>query len=192
MVDQSFSSPINIGLDDTPDPGLEFNTYQQFQAVFNAIRILQDKLGTYAGTGPLDPNNFINNYTTFADSIQVQRLQAIVVLASAAINSGDFVNLFSSGGLLKSRQANASALATRAWGWAPQSIGAGNAGIIYLLSGYTPGSGLTLGSTYYLSSSTPGGITTTAPSVAGTIKQEVGLALSATDFLVRLSTPIVN
>lgn len=191
MPDQLFSSPIDIGLDENPTEGLEFNTYQQFQAVFNAIRILQDKLGSYAGTGPLDPNNFINNYTDFASSIQLQRLQAIVVTASGAINSGDFVNLFSSSGL-KARQANASALSTRAWGWAPQSIGSGNAGIIYLLSGYAPASGTILGSTYYLSASTPGGITTTPPVAAGTIKQELGLALSATDFLVHIATPIVN
>lgn len=49
------------------------------------------------------------------------------------------------------------------------------------LGGFT---GLTVGATYYLSESTPGAITTTAPSTVGSIVQEVGFARSSTTLVV--------
>ncbi|SRR5258706_2132702 len=185
-----FSSPIDTGLPGNP-AGVPEDLYEQFHQIYNAIRILQQKLGDLAGAGLLDPTNYLTISPIAADSIQVQRLQAIIVTASEAISALDFVNLWSSTGL-KVRKADGSAIAKRAWGWAPQAISNAAPGIVYLLSGYAAGSGLTLGSVYYLSASTPGGITTTAPSASGTIKQEVGLALSSTELLVRLSTPIIN
>lgn len=186
----AFSSSIDTGLPGTP-VGVPDELYEEFNRVYNAIRMLQQKLGDYAGTGVLDPVNYLTISPLAADSVQVQRMQAIIVMASEAIAAKDFVNLWSSTGL-KCRPADAAAIGKRAWGWAPDAIGNGVAGIIYLFSGYQPGSGLTLGSTYYLSSTTPGAITTTAPTVSGTIKQEVGIAISSTELLVRLSTPIIN
>lgn len=185
-----FSSTLDLGLAKTPY-GIPEELYPEFEKIYNAIRILQQAIGDSTGTGILDPANYLTISPVFADSIQVQRMQAIIVTASEAIAARDFCNLHSSSGL-KVRRANASAIATRAWGWAPNAIANGSPGIIYLFSGYQGGGGITLGSTYYLSASTPGGITTTAPVASGTIKQEVGLALSATELLVRLSTPIVN
>lgn len=189
---EGFSSPIDTGLPGTPSSDIEnWAVYEQFQNVFNAIRILQQKLGDYSGLGVLDPSNYVAVSPLFADSIQVQRMQAILVTASVAIGANQFVNLFSSTGL-KARLADATSVATRAHGWCPAAINVGAIGIVYLQSGYRIGSGMTLGATYYLSASTPGGITTTAPAVAGTIKQEVGLALSTIDMFVQLSTPIIN
>lgn len=192
MADSIFSSPIDIGLPGTPSSAIPLELYDEFSQLYAALRILQQQLGNFIGLGPLDPNNFINNYTSFSDSIQSGRLNAIVVVANADLIAGEIVNLFSSGGVIQARPANGSAIATRAWGWSPNAIAHSASGIIFLGEGYSPSSGLTVGATYYLSSTTPGGITTTAPSIAGTIKQEVGLALSAVDLYIRLSTPIVN
>lgn len=51
--------------------------------------------------------------------------------------------------------------------------------------------GLTAGATYYLSQ-TPGQPTSTAPSTAGTWVVPIGIALSTTDLLVNVGTPIQN
>jgi hypothetical protein len=185
-----FSSPIDLGIPGTP-VGVPEEYQQTIQQIFDALRLLQQKLGDYAGLGVLDPTNYLTLAVKMSDSIQVQRMQSIIVTASASINAKDFINLYSSTGI-KARQADASAIGKRAWGWAPDAIGNGSQGIVHLLSGYQSGAGLTEGSVYYLSSTTPGGITTTAPSASGTIKQEIGLALSTTELLVRLSTPIIN
>jgi hypothetical protein len=189
-----FSSPIDIGLAATPF-GVPDELYDEFSRIYNAIKILQQKFGTYNGLEVLDPTKYISQLTpAFADSIQIQRMQAILATATATISPGEFVNLFLSGGVLSIRKADAAAgITKRAWGWAPNGIANAALGIVYLQGGYNDGyGGLTVGSTYYCSGSTPGGISTTAASASGTIKQEVGIALSASDLYVRLSTPIIN
>lgn len=185
-----FSSVIDTGLPARPY-GVPDELNEQFQAIFNAIRIIQQKVGDLSGAGVLDPTNYLALSPLFSESIQIQRMQAIIVVASEAIAANDFVNLWNSSGL-KVRKAYSTTIGSRAWGWAPQAIANGAAGIIYLFSGYQVGSGLTVGTTYYLSATTPGGITTTAPVASGTIKQEVGIALSTTELLIQLSTPIIN
>jgi hypothetical protein len=52
--------------------------------------------------------------------------------------------------------------------------------------------GLTAGAWYYLSSATAGFLTTTAPSVGGTFKTLVGLAISPTELQLQLGEPFVN
>jgi hypothetical protein len=52
-------------------------------------------------------------------------------------------------------------------------------------------SSLTIGARYYLSGSTAGAITTTAPTTAGHIVQYIGYAISATELVFEPSDPIV-
>ena len=188
---EGFSSPIDTGLPGNP-ANVPEELYEEFNKIYAGIRILQQKLGEYAGTGVLDLANYLSTIKpTIAESIQSQRMNAILVTASAAISAGQMVNLHSSSGL-KVRAAQANALSTRAHGWAPAAIANGDIGLIYLLQGLNQAvSGLTVAATYYLSSATPGGITTTAPVAAGTISQEVGFALSATELMVTLGQRVV-
>lgn len=188
---EGFSSPIDTGLGNTPDPLENELIYEEFARVYNAIKILQQRLGDFAGAGVLDPSNYLTLNPLFADSIQIHRLQAVVVTSADTISAKHFVNLYNSAGALRARRADATAIGTRAHGWAPEAIANGSKGIIFLHSGFETGGGLTLGATYYLSAATPGGITTVAPAVVGNIRQEIGFALSATELAVRLSTPIV-
>jgi hypothetical protein len=51
--------------------------------------------------------------------------------------------------------------------------------------------GLTAGATYFLSPGTAGGMTTTVPAAAGNYIVELGKAISATEFLIRIRTPIL-
>lgn len=190
-----FSSPIDIGLSASPIGIDNEAMYEEFTRVYNAIRILQQKFGTYNGLEVLDPTKYINELAPAPqDSIQVQRLQPLLVKASVAITAGEFVNLFLSGGILQARKADAGAgIAYRAWGWAPNSIALNAVGIVYLQSGWNGGfAGMTIGATYYLHGITPGGINSAPPVVGGSLKQEVGIALTATDLYVRISTPIIN
>lgn len=190
----AFSSPIDTGLPGSPSAAIPDELYEEISKIYNAIRILQQKFGTYNGLEVLDPSRYINELAPiFSDSIQVHRMQPILVKASVTIAAGELANLFLSGGVIQARKSDASAIGTRAWGWAPNAIAAADMGIIYLQGGWNGGfGGLTIGATYYVSATTPGGISTTAPVAVGTIRQEVGIALSATDLYVRISTPIVN
>lgn len=63
---------------------------------------------------------------------------------------------------------------------------------VYQTSGALGGfAGLTAGAVYYLSAATPGAITVTAPSTLGQYVQEVGVALSTTELLINIRTPIL-
>lgn len=108
-------------------------------------------------------------------------------VCSGAIAAGDVVNIFDDAGTAKVRKADASN---------------GRLGRAYVKNGYTDGqtatvyfdgtndavSGLTAGLDYFLSGTTPGAITSTAPTTAGHVVQRVGFALSATELSFEAST----
>jgi len=52
--------------------------------------------------------------------------------------------------------------------------------------------GLVRNAPYYLRSVTEGGLTRSAPSAGGTFKVLVGVAMSSTDFMVRIGSPVAN
>lgn len=71
------------------------------------------------------------------------------------------------------------------------SVGAGTTGS-YQTDGDLPGlSGLVAGSVYYLSPSTPGGMSTTPPSTAGQYVVRLGIAISTTEFLIHIERAIL-
>jgi hypothetical protein len=184
-----FSSAIDIGLPGTPY-GVPDELYDQFDKIYNAIRTLQQKLGDYQGLGTLDPTNFIAASPAIKDTIQIQRLTSVLMVANVLLPAFSFINLFNTGaGVVKARLADATNNFNRAHGYNLDVIQAGAVGIIYLWTGYLPGA-YGGGSIYYLSPSTPGGITTAAPVTPGMIRQEVGFALSNSDLAVKIATPV--
>lgn len=91
---------------------------------------------------------------------------------------------------VKKAQANASA-SSAAVAVATGSITAGTVGG-YQTSGTLGGlTGLTAGSIYFLDPTTPGSMTTTAPTTAGQYVVELGVAVSTTEFLIRIRTSIL-
>jgi len=63
---------------------------------------------------------------------------------------------------------------------------------VYQIAGVLAGlSGLTAGSVYYLSQTTAGAMTTTAPSTVGQYVVRLGIAISTTEFLIRIERPIL-
>lgn len=129
---------------------------------------------------------------------QIQQLQSGDTLAgpvaendTVSLTNGDagshtigqaiYISAADTGRLAKADAAASSQVVAFATG----TITAGAVGS-YQSSGVLSGmSGLTAGSVYYLSDATAGLITATAPSTLGRYVQEVGVALSTTELLIR-------
>jgi hypothetical protein len=105
-------------------------------------------------------------------------LDTTSAITSAAISAGQMVNLYSNAGVLTARPADSTTTGSEANAYSLAAVGSGATGTFYLAGNVTGMSGLTLGTTYFLS--TVGAVTTTPPSTAGNIVQIVGKALSAT------------
>lgn len=110
--------------------------------------------------------------------------------ASENLSAGDLVNVWNDSGTAKVRKADASSTAKRAHGFVLSAVTSGNNATVYMEGTVTGLSSLTLGGNYFLSGSTAGAITTTAPSTAGHIVQQVGVALSATELSFEPQQPV--
>ena len=110
--------------------------------------------------------------------------------ASEALSAGDAVNIHVESGNLRVRKADASAAGTAAHGFVAQAYNDGDDATVYMRGANTNVSGLTPGSTVFLSE-TAGSLTTTAPTTAGSIVQQVGFAISATQVEFHAEPPVV-
>jgi hypothetical protein len=100
--------------------------------------------------------------------------------ATENLAAGALVNLFTSGGACKMRNANATDNTKPAHGFVNAAVLSGANGAFTGASAIDTGVvGLTAGAVYYLDTSA-GGLTTVAPSAGGNIIQFVGVALTAT------------
>lgn len=105
--------------------------------------------------------------------------------SSENLTAGDMVNLYDNGGAINARKADATAVGKEANGYVLANVTSPANATVYFGMINTARSGMTVGATYYLST-TPGGVTTTPPSASGNVVQEVGKALSATELEVTL------
>ncbi len=105
-----------------------------------------------------------------------------VAPASENLAAGDLVNIWNDAGTLKVRKADASAAnaGEKAHGFVNAAVTAPANATVYFDGEVSGLSGLTLGAEYFLSDSTPGGITATPVTTAGNLLQSVGVAKSAT------------
>lgn len=106
--------------------------------------------------------------------------ETVVVASSENLLAGDFVNLYSNAGTANARKADATSNVKPAHGFVLANVTSPASATVYLISNKnTAITGLTVGSDYYLST-TPGTVTTTAPSAASNIVQFLGRAITAT------------
>jgi hypothetical protein len=112
-----------------------------------------------------------------------------VIVASEALAAGDLVNIHSSAGA-KVRKADGTSAGKEAHGFVLGAVANGANATVYPeenvisgLSGLTPGARMFLGTT-------AGQAVAVAPSVAGQVVQEIGVALSATEIMFRPRQPI--
>lgn len=105
--------------------------------------------------------------------------EVVVAASSENLTAGDFINLYSNAGTINVRKADATTNAKPADGFVLANVTSPASATVYLISAInTAVSGLTVGADYYLST-TPGTVTSTAPSAAGNIIQRLGKARTA-------------
>jgi hypothetical protein len=112
-----------------------------------------------------------------------------VAATTENLSAGNLVNLFNDSGTIKARKADASN-GRRAHGFVLTGVTSPNNATVYLDGTITGLTGLTPGAAYYLSGSTAGAATATAPTTASYISQEIGIALSATEINFEEQQPI--
>lgn len=109
--------------------------------------------------------------------------EVVNAVAYEALSAGHFVNLFLSGGVLQARKADASVNSKFATGFVLAGYSPADPCVVYQISqSNTQLSALVIGTEYYLST-TPGGITATAPSGNTQIVQRLGVANSTTSIV---------
>lgn len=110
--------------------------------------------------------------------------QSKALAAFEDLAAGDIVNVFTSGGVAKMRKANATDATKPAHGFVKDAVAAGSPGRFFMAGQINDArAGLTPGATYWLDVA-GGGVVNAAPSAAGNLEQEIGVALSATELTV--------
>ena len=103
----------------------------------------------------------------------------VSLVTSEALSAGDFVNVYDNAGTPNCRKADASTTGKQAHGFVLSSVTSGGTALVYLGGINTQVTGATAGDVF-LSDTTPGGFTSTAPTTAGHIVQNIGNAVAAT------------
>ena len=116
-------------------------------------------------------------------------MNAVDLPAYENLTAGDFVNIFLDAGTPKVRKADASTNKP-AHGYVLSSVSAGSNVTVYFDGHNTQLTGLTPGSYYFLSATTPGGVSSTPPNTSGYLAQRVGVAVSTTTIDVEIGDPI--
>lgn len=115
-------------------------------------------------------------------------IQTEAIAASEALAAGDFVNIFDDEGTRKVRKADASN-SRLANGYVLEVVVSGQNATVYKTGSNSALSGLTSGQIRYLSATTAGRSTATAPSASGQIIQCLGYAESTTSVLFEFDEP---
>lgn len=180
------------GFSQFPDEGFDPKLYQELTQIHLAISNLdrsvalgtgietypQNEWGTLGGTGAYYMNN----------------ISRIYCKTTEAIVAGEAVNLHASGGEIKARKAIATSMSTMAQGIASSTAsGIGDWIEVLWMRGVTDSiGGLSLGSFYYLSETVPGRIANAPPVLTGSWIQMIGMAVSATRFMIDINSHITQ
>lgn len=113
-----------------------------------------------------------------------------VVVTSEALAAGDVVNIWNNAGTPNARKADASVTGKEGMGFVLAAVTSGGNATVYFEGTDTQVTGQTAG-VVYLSATTPGKTTSTAPSASGQVVQRIGYAVSATAVNFNAAVPIV-
>lgn len=138
-----------------------------------------DQIVALSSNGLLDPSMLPPGVVT----------DVFTATAFEALAAGDFVYVRPDGQIAK---AIATSQATLAMAFVLQSFGAGAVATAYLDTKNTSLTGLTPGSTYFLSDTTAGQVTTTPVTTAGRYLQNLGRAVSASMLTVEIQPGILR
>ena len=110
------------------------------------------------------------------------------VITSEALSAGHLVNLYNSAGL-RAQRADA-AFARRAHGYVRAAFASGAVAEVYVSGFNDLLSGLVVGTTVYLSDTTPGTVTATPPTASGHIVQATGIVTGVNEINFEPSEPV--
>jgi hypothetical protein len=103
------------------------------------------------------------------------------VVASENLAAGDFVNVYTDSGNARVRKADGGAAKRKAHGFVKVGVLDTETASVTPLGGENDAlTGLTPGTEYFLSTATPGALQSTLPAGSGILRQELGVAVSAT------------
>lgn len=150
---------------------------------------LKEVIATVISAGAGDANKIVALDSTGHLDISVMPVgvaaEVVTAITSENITAGALVNLYSNAGVLTIRNADATTNTKPAHGFVIASTTSPASATMYIF-GQTNNfvTGLTIGTKYVLSKTTPGGVTDIATfagaQASGNIVQEIGTALSAT------------
>jgi hypothetical protein len=112
------------------------------------------------------------------------------VVASEALNAGDLINFWNDAGTRKIRKADASN-SRYAEGFVLTPVSSSATATAYLSGNITGLTGIVPGSLYFLSPTTAGGNTVTAPIASGQTIQLIGFGVSTTAISFKFNHPIM-
>ena len=113
------------------------------------------------------------------------------ITTSEDLAAGDIVDIYDVTGTATARKADGASAGKYATGFVLASTTSGSNATVYFEGQNNQLTGLTAGSRMYLSATTPGAITATAPTGTGQVVQYVGRAISATAIAFEPAQPIV-
>lgn len=148
--------------------------------------------GVVSSSGAADAGEFpvLDGQGKLDSSVLPNGVGADAVSATAGedLNSGDFVYFNSIGNVLK---ADATAIGKQARGYVIAGVTNGSQATVYFDDTNGVLTGLTPGATYYLSPTTPGAVTETAPTLSTQIVQRLGFASNATTLHTDIEQPVI-
>jgi len=162
----------------------------RFLTIKNGLRTLATAIAQ--STGATDASKVIS--TNSAGKLDASflpsgiGLQTEAMIAGESLAAGDFVNIFDNSGTRNCRKADASN-GRMAQGYVLEAVSSGQNATVYKTGSNPALSGLTPGQLRYLSPTTAGTSTATAPSASGQIIQVLGYAESATSILFEFDEP---
>lgn len=116
------------------------------------------------------------------------------IVASEALAAGDFVNIWDNATVVSVRKADASSASAgkTADGFVLAAVSNAANATVYFEGSNTQLTGLTKGARYFLSGTTAGAVTTTAPTTSGHTVQYLGKAYSTTAITFEMGEPIIR
>lgn len=186
-----YNSPDSIFISQQPPAGLvnEHAAVQQaFAELYNAIQQTIQVLVNRCGIGQ-QIQNLWPELVNLPVGLNQGNLRRFFIRASEPIIAGSVINIWSPDSVqLFAREALAADATKPADGICTTSTGiaTGAIGEVQLSTTILSGGGVLAGARYWLSTTTPGAIVSTKPTVAGTIAQSVGLGLAGSVLYVNI------
>lgn len=159
----------------------------KFLKLVNGVPTETEAKTTSAGAGDAGKIPALDSSGRFDTSMMPVGIGADTkaIVASENLSAGDFINIHNDSGTPKVRKADASTTGKHAHGFVLAAVTSGNPATVYFEGANTQITGATAGDVF-LSATTPGGSSATAPSGSGKVVQKLGVAVAATEINVEI------